>query len=386
MLLPQPRSSQTPSESTFRPGFNTMELQEIVSFIDNRVAQQRGTGLNPLQKRIIEQCYQGKTYNEMEIEGYSLDFIKKIRAPQLWKLLSEVIGEEVTKKNLLIVLESALKNHRPFNRVSTVIGGRYKVIQQLNDGEWRKLYVAQNLEMNNALCVIEQLLGQASESGKKNFEREVDTLYRLGWYPQLPKLLAHYEELDNFYLVYQYVEGKVLSQELREEHLSQPWDEYSVIKFLRGLLNILEFVHQYNIVHLNIKPSNIIQKLDGQIVLINFSLARDIKTQKERNFWGTPGYMAPEQSYGLLKMSSDIYAAGIIGIQALTGIPPKKLEVNDETGEIIWRNLAKVSSHLANILDKMTSADVKNRYQSVKEIGQELNNFGLADLMSNLKS
>jgi serine/threonine-protein kinase len=82
---------------------------------------------------------------------------------------------------------------------------------------------------------------------------------------------------------------------------------------------------------------------------------------------GTPGYMSLEQQRGKPQLSSDVYAVGIIAIQALTGLLPDKLEEDTRTGEIIWRKYATVSSKLATVLDKMVSYDFRNRYPTVKE-------------------
>lgn len=81
---------------------------------------------------------------------------------------------------------------------------------------------------------------------------------------------------------------------------------------------------------------------------------------------GTYGYMPSEQAGGQPKLSSDVYALGIIAIQALTGLNPDPnaggLPKDSTTGEISWRNHATVSDDLAHIIDKMVLQDYRQRY------------------------
>lgn len=83
---------------------------------------------------------------------------------------------------------------------------------------------------------------------------------------------------------------------------------------------------------------------------------------------GTPGYMPSEQIDGNPQLSSDVYAVGIIGIQALTGLSPHVLDSGSKIHEIVWRNKApKVSRKLAGILEKMVRRDYNQRYQDATE-------------------
>jgi serine/threonine protein kinase len=87
---------------------------------------------------------------------------------------------------------------------------------------------------------------------------------------------------------------------------------------------------------------------------------------------GTPGYAAPEQMLGEPVYSSDLYALGMIGIQALTGKTPSQLSTGSNSREILWRDQAQVQSELAAILDKMTRPDPQERFQTASEVLQQL--------------
>ena len=87
---------------------------------------------------------------------------------------------------------------------------------------------------------------------------------------------------------------------------------------------------------------------------------------------GTPGYMPGEQSNGQPKLSSDIYAVGMVGIKALTGKEPHNLQKDSKTGNVIWRNEAQVSNRLANILDKMVHEYFPMRYENATAVLEAL--------------
>ncbi|MBO1051746.1 MAG: tetratricopeptide repeat protein [Dolichospermum sp. DET73] len=87
---------------------------------------------------------------------------------------------------------------------------------------------------------------------------------------------------------------------------------------------------------------------------------------------GTPGYMPGEQAGGKPKFASDIYAVGMIGIQAVTGLVPGQFQEDSNTGEIIWRNYAQVSDEFAEVLTKMVRDHFSQRYKNATEALQAL--------------
>ncbi|MGL4375311.1 MAG: SUMF1/EgtB/PvdO family nonheme iron enzyme, partial [Microcoleaceae cyanobacterium] len=150
---------------------------------------------------------------------------------------------------------------------------------------------------------------------------------------------------------------------------------------LQNILEILAVAHQQNVIHRDMKPGNLIRRQqDGKIVLIDFGAVKEIGTlivnaQGQTSLTiaiGTPGYMPSEQAKGKPKPCSDVYAVGMIGIQALTGKTPDTLPEDPNTGEVVWRNHAQVSQNLANILDKMVRDHFSRRYQNANEALQAL--------------
>jgi serine/threonine protein kinase len=211
---------------------------------------------------------------------------------------------------------------------------------------------------------------------RRLFSTEAEILEKLGNHTQIPQLLAYFEEKQEFYLVQELIEGHPLSDELP---VDKRLPEAQVVEVLRGVLEILDFIHNHCVIHRDIKPSNIIRReQDKSLVLIDFGAVKEIQPQEPTEqegltvAIGTRGYTPPEQLAGHPRLTSDIYALGMIGIQALTGIHPHQMHQNAITGEISWRHLASVEEDFAQILEKMVRYHFIERYQSAGEVLQDL--------------
>jgi formylglycine-generating enzyme required for sulfatase activity len=210
------------------------------------------------------------------------------------------------------------------------------------------------------------------------FEKEAAILEKLGKHPQIPQLLAHFREDQNLYIVQEFIEGQDLSQEIiAGNRLSEGY----ATKLLQDVLEVLSFIHSQGVIHRDIKPQNLMRRhQDGQIFLIDFGAVKEVgslmvDTQGEvysSVVIGTPGYMASEQKNGKPCLGSDVYALGMTIIQALTGVLPFDLQEDPLSGEIIWRNQAQVSDHLAEVLTNMVRRHFSLRYAKATEALQAL--------------
>jgi serine/threonine protein kinase len=254
------------------------------------------------------------------------------------------------------------------------LGGRYQIIKELGQGGFGKTYIAEDTHLpGNPQCVVKQLLsGKPSEFDLRLrlFNTEAQILYKLGEHDRIPKLLAHFDEQQNFYLVQQLIQGDTLSQEIRA---GQRWSEVQVIELLEDILTPLAFVHQNQVIHRDLKPANLIRrKPDGKIVLIDFGAVKEIMSQsvaagsRPTIGIGTPGYMPIEQEMGHPTLGSDVYAVGMIAIQALTGLDPSQL-TDSNTGEVTRHHRVQINPKLVRILDKMVRADFRQRYPSAEQ-------------------
>ncbi len=277
--------------------------------------------------------------------------------------------------------------------LNQLLGGRYRVLQALGEGGLAKTYIAEDHHRpGHPKCAV-KLLKLASHEpdflpiARRLFQKEAEILEKLGYHDQIPQSFAYFEENQEFYLVQEFIEGHTLRTELPR---GQRWFESQVIQMLQDVLQILEFVHSFGVIHRDINPNNLIRRQkDNRLVLIDFGAVKQVSTpniatqelvtQKTISI-GTKGYMPTEQVRGKPRFSSDIYALGMIAIQAITGLHPIHFQ-EDSEGEIIWQECAKVSDELAAILTKMVRYHFQDRYQSVSEVLQEIqllpHNFNL---------
>uniref|UniRef100_B8HVB7 non-specific serine/threonine protein kinase n=1 Tax=Cyanothece sp. (strain PCC 7425 / ATCC 29141) TaxID=395961 RepID=B8HVB7_CYAP4 len=266
--------------------------------------------------------------------------------------------------------------------IGRLLGGRYRILNVLGAGNFGQTYLAEDLHRPaQAQCVVKHLKPASPDPqflpiARNLFAREAQTLERLGHHNQIPRLLAYFEEAAEFYLVQDYIPGYVLRSELG---VGQPWTEEQVLRMLQDVLSILEFVHSCGVIHRDLKPDNLIRRQpDRHLVLIDFGAVKEMRVSLASGTLvgdggtiaiGTPGYMPPEQAQGRPQPNSDLYALGIIAIQALTGRPPTQLQ-QDSQGRWIWQ--ADISEGLGLILSRMVRYQFQERYQSATEVLQAL--------------
>jgi len=265
-----------------------------------------------------------------------------------------------------------------------LLSDRYKLIKPLGAGGMGQTYIAEDTQRpGNPKCVVKQLKPIRSdaeflETARRLFASEAEMLEKLGIHDQIPRLLAYFEQNQEFYLVQELVDGQPLSAEMP---LGEQWSESQVIQLLHEAFSVLAFVQSHTVIHRDIKPDNIMRRhSDSKLVLIDFGAVKQVRMQQLTNLGqtgftvvvGTPGYMPSEQSMGKPHLSSDIYALGMVAVQALTGLLPTQMR-EDANGELDWRRFApEVSDDLAAMLARMVRRFHKQRYQSAMEALQAL--------------
>ena len=148
------------------------------------------------------------------------------------------------------------------------------------------------------------------------------------------------------------------------------------------MLNVLEFIQLHNLTHRNINPDNIV-RVGDKWILTDFATVKEIDPRMrsithstlER---GTKGYLAPEQHMGMTTFKSDIYSIGMVAVQALTGIHPRKLRKYDpKTGNKIWRDRVSIDHRLGEVIDRAISYNFSDRYQSATQMLENLKNLAV---------
>ncbi|MDE5100864.1 MAG: serine/threonine protein kinase [Trichodesmium sp. St16_bin4-tuft] len=267
--------------------------------------------------------------------------------------------------------------------VKNILDGRYKIIKIIESEGLAHTYLAQDIRRPGAAeCFIKHLQPSISDQKfleiiRRRFQQEAQILEKLSQNNQIPKLLAYFEENQEFYLVQSFIPGKSLDNEILP---GRALSEIQIIRILIEVLEILVFVHRNNVIHRDIKPANLIRrKLDNKLVLIDFGAIKEINiAQPSRTARiGTMEYMPIEQFEYNPQLNSDIYALGMMGIQGITGLPSSELsklkyQENGNKKEIFWRNRINCSTALADVLDKMVRYNYRERYQSATEVIEDL--------------
>ncbi|MEG5034642.1 serine/threonine-protein kinase [Microcoleus sp. AT3-D2] len=267
---------------------------------------------------------------------------------------------------------------------------RYRAIKPLGRGGFGRTFLAIDQDKpSKPRCAIKQFfpLSQGTSSSEKAaelFNREAVRLDELGKHPQIPELLAHFQQERYQYLVQEFIEGQNLQEELGR---TGPFSESQILSLLKDLLPVLQFVHDRSVIHRDIKPPNIIRRrisqtpiiytyptLTGELVLVDFGAAKVVEGLRETGtVIGSPEFVAPEQIRGQAVYASDLYSLGVTCIYLLTQISPFDLfDINRDAW--VWRDFLKVQidPKLSRILDKMIESSLSRRYKSVAEVLKDL--------------
>ncbi|MBD2203040.1 serine/threonine protein kinase [Calothrix sp. FACHB-1219] len=270
-----------------------------------------------------------------------------------------------------------------------LLRGRYRVIKVISDeGGFGRTYLAEDVDKLNEWCVVKQFAPKvqgtaALKKAVELFKEEAKQLQKLGEHPQIPTLLAYFEQDNYLFLVQQYIDGQNLMQELRRGAI---YDETKIIQLLLDLLPILKFIHERGVIHRDIKPQNIIRRQsDGRLVLIDFGSSKQLTATVHTQIGttiGSHGYTPMEQMQdGKAYPSSDLFSLGATCFHLLTKIRPSQLLMQKGYSWVnSWqqyvnhnqRNGVSPNVDLDRVLNKLLTTDIKQRYQSADEVIKDL--------------
>ncbi|MCU1264714.1 MAG: protein kinase [Acidobacteria bacterium] len=208
----------------------------------------------------------------------------------------------------------------------TILQDRYRILRQLGQGGMGAVYEAVDQRLDTTVALKETLF--VEEKLRKQFEREARLLARLH-HPALPRVSDHFAEAEGAFLVMQYIAGDDLAEMIARRRGSFPLEQ--VLLWADQLLDALDYLHTQDpqIIHRDIKPQNLKLSSRGQIILLDFGLAKgqlgDVSrvTTSASIFGYTPNYAPLEQVQGLgTDPRSDIYALAATLYHLLTGTKP----------------------------------------------------------------
>jgi serine/threonine-protein kinase len=253
--------------------------------------------------------------------------------------------------------------------------GKYKILKKLGSGGFGTVYLAEDtiLKCQRALKIPHRT---STQTDKLLQESVLQT--RLLDHPHIVKLLT-VDIIDNILImVMEYIEGTDLEKIL---DMSSALEIKTALKYFKQILSALAFAHQKSVIHRDIRPSNILINLDNDVKIADFGTSTLLQ---EKQFAttkiGSPPYMAPEQFEGKAVFASDIYSAGSLFYEMVTGFPPivlaNPMEIYKKAKAGQFMTLAQknslVTPELNWVIMKTLAADLKTRYAQALDVLNDL--------------
>jgi basic membrane protein A and related proteins len=258
--------------------------------------------------------------------------------------------------------------------------GRYHLVEQLGRGGMATVFKAfdTRLQRDVAIKFIRSELfgaGTAADEMLKRFEREAMALAQLD-HPAIVKIFDYGEFEQSPYLVMQYIPGGTLKQKT-----GSPLPYAEAAALVAPIARALEYAHEENIIHRDVKPANILLTRRYYPMLSDFGIAKILEAQDGNTLTGanvgigTPEYMAPEQWLNQVVPASDQYALGIVFYELVTG---KRPYTADTPAAVLLKQatepLPRPGTFVPNLPEKVEHIIFKTL---AKEPGERFANMGL---------
>lgn len=265
--------------------------------------------------------------------------------------------------------------------IGQLVDNKYRILDIVGKGGMSVVYLARNERANKSWAIKEvRKVGEENLEVKRNsLVAETEMLKNLS-HPNLPTIVDVIETADTYLVVMDYIEGNDLGVILKEFG-AQPQEK--VVQWGLQLCDVLEYLHTRPkpIIYRDLKPANIMLKPDGNIMLIDFGTAREIKIADANDTisLGTRGYAAPEQFGANAKTDArtDIYCLGATLYHLVTNHNPA---TEPYVMSPIRERNPSLSAGLEAIILKCTQNDPDQRYQSCAKLMYALENYSTIDV------
>jgi len=207
---------------------------------------------------------------------------------------------------------------------------RYNIQDVIGVGGMGSVYRARDMHFPNVvkLVAVKEMINMAPDplvrqTIVQNFEREANLLATLN-HPSIPRIYDYFSHDDRSYLVLEFVHGKDLESVINDSSGFLPEDQ--VISWAIQLCDVLEYLHAHKpdpIVFRDMKPSNVMINHNGDVILVDFGIAKTFQVGQKGTMIGTEGYSPPEQYRGEASQLADIYSLGATLHHAITRRDPR---------------------------------------------------------------
>ncbi|HGY91482.1 MAG TPA: hypothetical protein ENK43_09950 [Planctomycetes bacterium] len=267
--------------------------------------------------------------------------------------------------------------------------GPFTLIEELGRGGQGVVYLAEDVRLGRRVALkVLNLGGRKADDVLVRFRREAEVGARLG-HPNICTVYEVGQSEGTAWIAMEYVEGESLSALIKRD-VGCP-DRETVTQRLRLIETVaraLHVAHEAGVIHRDIKPGNIMIRMTGEPVILDFGLARDERTAqpdltRTGAVFGTPSYMSPEQLAGAttpLDRRTDIYSLGVTLFQAVTGQRPFDRSTTDALVHAVLneglpnprRINSAISGDLAQVLRTACESDLNRRYASALSLAEEI--------------
>lgn len=255
---------------------------------------------------------------------------------------------------------------------NTELGGRYRIVEFLSQGGFGAVYKALDPVLNRPVAIKMLTLSQAEvdpERQRVMLRSEAQTIARLD-HPHILKIHDLYvPDEGSAYIVMALAEGKSLDLLIGKPLLTEAYAEQLFVQLCRAV----DFAHDKGVLHLDIKPKNVLLDGAGNALLADFGIARvlqDVSRITVHSPLGTPVYMPPEQRHsGKVGRYSDVYTLGVTLHELLTGARPIR-PANDK--DAVLELSAALPASVRAVIACATEADPARRYRSAGELAAAL--------------
>ena len=275
-------------------------------------------------------------------------------------------------------------------------GGTYKIEKILGQGSFGITYLAEHTNLGKKVAIKEFFMKELNSRGEdgsitgmsdsslsqnycQKFKKEAINLSRLD-HPNIVRVTDSFSENGTFYYVMDFIEGQNLNDYIKSHYI----DEAEAVSIIKSVADALIYMHdEKHMLHLDLKPGNVMRRNDGHIFLIDFGLSKHYSTdgQPETSTTiglGTAGYAPIEQSNqaknGEFRPTIDVYAIGATFYKLLTREtpPPASDLVSDD--ELLEDKLCEkgLSDNLIKVVTEAMCPNVRRRTQSVREFRDAL--------------
>ena len=262
-----------------------------------------------------------------------------------------------------------------------LINDRYEILKSIGEGGMANVYLANDTILNRKVAV-KVLRGDLSNDEKfiRRFKREAIAASSLS-HPNIVEMYDVGEDNGNYYIVMEYIDGITLKQQLKKRGTLTPAEAIDV---MLQLTDGVSCAHDSYIIHRDLKPQNIMIKDDGTIKITDFGIAMALngtQVTQTNSVMGSVHYLPPEQASGKgSSTKSDIYSMGVLFYELLTGKLPFR---GDNAVEIALKHMKdpfpsirkakpEIPQALENVLIKATAKNPNNRYDTVKEMHDDI--------------